>query len=224
MNAFVNAAGSFAVRSKFTQPLCCSTSRSSVFLGGRVRSSSRIVPQADSSLTTATPGLYTVRMMATASAGTKIDLNKSVMTLVDGKPSPLVLSDVFAGKKIVMFSLPGALTPTCTDSQGPEFVAAAEDFKAKGVDGIACLLVNDPFVADVFAKKLDAVGKITFLADGDASLTKALGLEFDTGDFGGIRAKRGSYIVDDGVITHVNLESGGAFEGPGSAKTVLDQL
>lgn len=127
-----------------------------------------------------------------------MDTSASVMTLVDGKPTPLPLSDVFTGKKVVLFSLPGALTPTCTDSQGPEFVAAIEEFKAKGVDSIACLTVNDPFVGNVFEKKLNAVGKITFLCDGDAAVTKALGIDFDTAGFGGVRAKRGSFIVDDG--------------------------
>lgn len=134
----------------------------------------------------------------TLAAGSKIDTSASVMTLVDGAPTPLPLADVFAGKKVVLFSLPGALTPTCTDSQGPEFVAALDDFKAKGVDAVACLTVNDPFVGGVFEKKLNAVGKITFLCDGDASVTKALGIDFDTGGFGGVRAKRGSFIVDDG--------------------------
>jgi glutaredoxin/glutathione-dependent peroxiredoxin len=158
------------------------------------------------------------------SVGTKIDLSSSVMTLVDGKPSPLPLKDVFAGKKVVLFSLPGALTPTCTDGQAPEFVAAAEDFASKGVDTIACLSVNDPFVNGAFSKKLLAEGKITFLSDGDAALTKALGLDMDTGGFGGIRAVRGAFIVEDGVFTSVNLEEGGAFAGPSSASTVMSQL
>jgi glutaredoxin/glutathione-dependent peroxiredoxin len=160
----------------------------------------------------------------TLAAGDKLDLSASVMTLADGKPAPLPLADVFAGKKVVLFSLPGALTPTCTDSQGPEFVAALDEFKAKGVDGVACLLVNDPFVSGAFEKKLNAVDKITFLCDGDAAVTKALGIELDTGGFGGVRARRGSFIVEDGVFTHVNLEEGGGFEGAGSAKTVLAQL
>jgi glutaredoxin/glutathione-dependent peroxiredoxin len=166
----------------------------------------------------------TLPTMVAPVPGSKIDLSASVMTLIDGKPAALPLKDVFAGKKVVLFSLPGALTPTCTDSQGPEFVDAAEDFAAKGVDTIACLTVNDPFVTSVFAKKLGAVDKITFLADGNAAVTKALGLDFDTGGFGGVRAVRGSYIVDDGVFSHVNVEAGGAFEGPGSAETVLKQL
>lgn len=164
-----------------------------------------------------------VRMMS-LSTGTKIDLEKSVMTLSDGAPSALSLKEVFAGKKVVMFSIPGALTPTCTDNQGPEFIAALDDLKAKGVDNVACLCVNDPFVTDVYAKKMNAVGKITFLSDGDGSLTKSLGIGFDTGGFGGIRARRGSYIVDDGVFTHVNLENGGEYKGPSTPATVLEQL
>lgn len=159
----------------------------------------------------------------TLSVGDKIDLTAKVMTLKDGAPTELPLSDVFAGKKVVLFTLPGALTPTCTDNQAPEFVAAYDDFKAKGY-GVACMTVNDPFVGAAFNKKIEGEGKIAMLCDGDAAVTKSLGIELETGGFGGTRAIRGSYVVEDGVFKQVNLEEGGAFNGPGSAKTVLGQL
>lgn len=157
-------------------------------------------------------------------AGDKLPLDGAVQTLADGKPTELPLADVFAGKKVVVFSIPGALTPTCTDSHGPEFVAAVDEFKAKGADAVACLTVNDPFVAGAYAKKMNAVESVTMLCDGAAELVKKIGIDMDTGAFGGVRAKRGSFIVDDGVFTHVNLEDGGGFTGPSSAKTVLGQL
>lgn len=158
-------------------------------------------------------------------AGDKLPLDGSVQTLADGGPAELALRDVFAGKKVVVFSVPGALTPTCTDSHGPEFVAAVAEFKKKGADAVACLCVNDPFVAGAYAKKMGAAGgEVTMLCDGAADLVKKIGIDMDTGAFGGVRAKRGSFIVDDGVFTHVNLEEGGGFTGPSSAKTVLDQL
>lgn len=158
------------------------------------------------------------------SAGDKLPLDAAVQTLADGKPADLPLADVPSGKKVVVFSIPGALTPTCTDSHGPEFVAAAEDLMAKGADAVACLTVNDPFVAGAYAKKTNAVDSVTMLCDGSAELVKKVGIDFDAGAFGGVRAKRGSFIVDDAVFTHVNLEDGGGFTGPSSAKTVLDQL
>jgi glutaredoxin/glutathione-dependent peroxiredoxin len=156
--------------------------------------------------------------------GGALDLDASAMALVDGKPTAVPLRPIFAGRRVVLFSIPGALTPTCVDSQAPEYVVLAEELRAKGADEVACLAVNDPFVLDAMRKKVDAYGTITFLADGDGAIAKSLGITFDTGSFGGIRARRGSYIVEDGVFTHVNLEQGGAFTGPGSANTILAQL
>ena len=122
----------------------------------------------------------------------------------------------FDGKTVVLFSLPGALTPEYRRSErtriGPRFFR----FKALGVDTVACLSVNDPDVMSAFSKKLDAEGKILFLADGDVSLTKSLGLEPDTGAFGGSRATRGVDLVANGECTKVNLGKDGAFGGTSS--------
>lgn len=156
--------------------------------------------------------------------GTKMPLEKELMEMQGGGPAGVPLNGVFAGKKVVMFTVPGALTGTCTQSHAPEYVKAMSELTSKGVDAVVCVAVNDPFVMEAFAKKVDAAGSIRFLADGDASLTKALGIELETGAFGGTRAIRGSFVVEDGVFTQVNLEDGGAFEGPSKVATVLNQL
>jgi len=145
------------------------------------------------------------------------------MTL-DGKPTPLQSKDVFAGKKVVLFGLPGAMTPTCSEKQLPGFIEAADKFKEKGVDTIACLSVNDPFVMSAWSKDKDPDGKVVMLGDGGAAFTKAAGLDFDTGNFGGVRTRRCAMIVDDGKIVKLGLEEGGAFEGASSAESMLESL
>lgn len=104
------------------------------------------------------------------------------------------------------------------------WVKAVDDFKAKGCDDVVCLSVNDPFVVDVFEKAVDGTGKLTFVGDGGADLVKKIGIDIDTGGFGGVRAYRGSYLVEDGVFTQVNLEEGTSFEGPSKPETLLAQL
>ena len=119
----------------------------------------------------------------------------------------------FAGRKIVLFGLPGAFTPTCHKNHLPGFIADEEAFKAKGVDEIAMTSVNDPFVLTAWQKATGAEGKIAFLADGSADFAKALGLEIDLGAGGlGIRYKRYSMLVEDGVVRQLNIE-----ESPGKA-------
>ena len=119
----------------------------------------------------------------------------------------------FAGRKIVLFGLPGAFTPTCHKNHLPGFVADEAAFKAKGVDEIAMTSVNDPFVLTAWQKATGAEGKIAFLADGSADFAKALGLEIDLGAGGlGIRSKRYSMLVEDGVVRQLNIE-----ESPGKA-------
>lgn len=198
-------------------PLATSVFRSSFPLGSRCGSTLRARTNRFNN---------SIRMVAMAAAtGTKIPLEKKAFVLSEGKPTPISLSDVFAGKKVVMITIPGALTPTCTDSHAPGFLEKLAELKEKGVDDVVCLSVNDPFVMDAYAKKMNAVEKMKFLGDGDASITKALGLEVDTGGFGGVRAKRGSYIVDDGVFTNVNVEPDGTgFAGPSKVETILSQL
>ena len=128
----------------------------------------------------------------------------------------------FAGKKAVLMALPGAFTPTCSETHLPGYVVAADEIKAKGVDVIACLSVNDSFVMTAWQQALNAE-HIDMIADGNAELTKALGLTLETGPFGGTRSQRYSMVVDDGKVTHLNVEPGKNVE-VSDAKTILSQL
>ncbi len=121
---------------------------------------------------------------------------------------------LFAGKKVVMFSLPGAFTPTCSQKHLPGYVQKLGELKAQGVDLVACLSVNDAFVMKAWAEQHDALGKITMLADGSAAFTKALGIELDIPGLG-TRARRGLFLVDNGTVTSVDMEEPGKFEKSG---------
>lgn len=130
--------------------------------------------------------------------------------------------ELFAGKKVVLFAVPGAFTPTCSEAHLPGFIVKADEIKAKGVDAIICLSVNDAFVMKSWGKTQNAEN-VVMLADGGASFTKAIGLEMDTADFGGIRSQRYAMIVDDGVVTTLNVEKPGEFEAS-SADAILAAL
>ena len=120
---------------------------------------------------------------------------------------------LFAGKKVVMFSLPGAFTPTCSQKHLPSYVQKLSELKAAGVDLVACLSVNDVWVMKAWAEQQDALGKIVMLADGSGAFTKALGIELDlTPHQLGVRAARGVFTIDDGVVTSVEMEAPGKFE------------
>ena len=140
-------------------------------------------------------------------------------------PKPITTEELFApGKKVVAFALPGAFTPTCSAKHVPGFVAEAEKLKAKGVDTIACISVNDAFVMGAWGKDQKADGKVHMLADGNGDFTRALGLEFDASKFGmGKRSQRYSMVVDDGVVKALNVEEPGAFE-VSSAEYMLGKL
>jgi peroxiredoxin len=139
-------------------------------------------------------------------------------------PEPLSTDDLFKGKKVVLFSVPGAFTPTCSAKHLPGFVEKAEAIKAKGVDTIACMAVNDVFVMNAWGKAGNAEGKVAMLADGNGEYARALGLELDATKFGmGQRGKRFSVIVDNGVVKQLNVEPAGEF-GVSSAETALKQL
>lgn len=129
---------------------------------------------------------------------------------------------LFAGKKVVMFALPGAFTPTCSESHLPGYVVAADQFKEKGVDSVICLSVNDAFVMSAWGASQNAEN-ITMLADGGGALTKAMGLEMDTADFGGVRSQRYAMVVDDGVVSLLNVEPPQTFEGS-KAEVILAAL
>jgi glutaredoxin/glutathione-dependent peroxiredoxin len=120
---------------------------------------------------------------------------------------------LFAGKKVVLFSLPGAFTPTCSQKHLPGYVEKLPELNAQGVDLVACLSVNDAWVMQAWAQQHDALGKIVMLADGSGAFTKALGIEVDLGAHGmGLRARRGVIVVEDGTVTSVEMEAPGKFE------------
>ena len=136
-------------------------------------------------------------------------------------PEPLSADDLFKGKKVVVFGVPGAYTPTCSAKHLPGFVDKAAAFTAKGVDTVACIAVNDAFVMGAWGKVNGTGGKVTMLADGSAAWTRAAGLELDLTARGlGVRCQRFAMIVDDGVVSTLNIEGPGAFE-VSDADTVL---
>ena len=145
------------------------------------------------------------------------------ITVIDSEGQKTVsAADYFQGKKAVMFALPGAFTPTCSEAHMPGYVVNVDDMKAKGVDVVACLSVNDSFVMSAWQKNQNAE-HIAMIADGNAALTKALDLVLDTGSFGGTRSQRYSMIIDDAKVTALNVEPGSELT-VSDAKTALSQL
>jgi peroxiredoxin len=132
--------------------------------------------------------------------------------------------DFFKGKKVVLFAVPGAFTPTCSAKHVPGFVQNDAALKAKGVDAVACLSVNDAFVMGAWGKDQKADGKVVMLADGNGDFTRAVGLELDATANGlGKRSKRYAMVIDDGVVKTLNVEAPGAFE-VSSAEAILKGL
>ncbi|HHX8310819.1 TPA: peroxiredoxin [Vibrio diabolicus] len=132
------------------------------------------------------------------------------------------VTELFANKKVVLFAVPGAFTPTCSEAHLPGYVVLADELKAKGIDLIACVSVNDAFVMQAWGEAQNA-SEILMLGDGDASFTKALGLEMDTGGFGGIRSQRYAMIIENGIVTKLNVEEPKEFEAS-KAETILAAL
>lgn len=138
-------------------------------------------------------------------------------------PQDVSTSDMFGGKKVVLFAVPGAFTPTCSAAHLPGFVANADKIKAKGVDEIVCMAVNDAFVMDAWGKVQNAE-ELTMAADGSGVLTAALGLEMDASGFGmGVRSQRFALIAEDGKITTLNVEAPGQLD-VSTAETILKAL
>jgi peroxiredoxin len=128
-------------------------------------------------------------------------------------PAPITTQEVFGGKKVVFFAVPGAFTPTCSKQHLPGYVTNADAIKSRGVDTIACLAVNDVFVMDAWGKAQGVGDKILLLADGSAEFVRTLGLEFDASKVGmGTRSRRFSMVVDDGVVKELNVEAPGEFK------------
>ncbi len=132
--------------------------------------------------------------------------------------------EVFEGKKVVLFAVPGAFTPTCSAQHLPGYLHSYDDLRAKGVNTIACLSVNDVFVMNAWAKDQNADDKVLMLADGNGDYTKALGLELDASGFGmGLRSQRFALIADNGVVTALHIEDAGEFR-VSSAEAILAAL
>jgi peroxiredoxin len=139
-------------------------------------------------------------------------------------PNEFKIEDLTKGKKLVVFGLPGAFTPTCSAKHVPSYVANYDKLKAKGVADIICMSVNDAFVMGAWAKDLNTGGKVRMMGDGSATYTKALGLDMDLIARGmGVRCKRFSALIEDGVVKTLNIEAPGKYEVSG-AETMLQQL
>ncbi len=140
-------------------------------------------------------------------------------------PKPKTVSEVFAGKKVALFAVPGAYTPTCSNKHMPGFVGRVDELKAKGIDAIACTAVNDVFVLTNWAKDTGASGKIEMLADGSGDFAKAIGLEIDLSGFGlGLRSKRYAMLVDNGVVKVLNIEDSPPVAEKSSAENLCSMI
>lgn len=158
----------------------------------------------------------------TISVGDKLPDIKLIKATENG-PDAIQAADYFAGKRVALFSVPGAYTPTCSAKHLPGFVAKAEELKAKGIDEVACTAVNDAFVLGAWSKANDAAS-VTMLADGNGEFAQALGLTMDGSGFGlGQRGSRWSAVVNDGVVEQLNVEAPGDFK-VSSAEHLLEQL
>jgi peroxiredoxin len=159
----------------------------------------------------------------TIKAGDKLPAGK-LKTMTKEGPKDVSTDELFNGKTVVLFSVPGAFTPTCDAKHLPGFVQHAAAIKAKGVDTIACMAVNDVFVMNAWGKASNVGDHVLMLADGSGDYAKALGLELDARGFGmGTRGQRFAIIAKNGVATHVNVEAPGKFE-VSAAEYVLRQL
>lgn len=159
----------------------------------------------------------------TIQTGDKIPEAK-LWTMTSDGPKPITTSEIFDGKKVVLFAVPGAFTPGCSNTHLPGFVVNHDEIKAKGVDTVACVAVNDAFVMGAWADAQNA-DNLLMLGDGAAEFTRALGLELDMSGHGlGVRSKRYSMIVDDGVVKQLNVEPDGAGIDVSTAENILQQL
>ena len=147
-----------------------------------------------------------------------------LMEMTGNGPEPRKTDDIFKGKIVALFAVPGAFTPTCSAKHLPGFVEKSEELHGKGVDDIVCTSVNDVFVMNAWGESAKTGGKVRMLADGNGAFAKAMGLEMDASGFGmGERSKRYSMLVKDGVVEQLNVEDGGEFK-VSSADYLLGQL
>jgi len=158
----------------------------------------------------------------TIKAGDRIPDVPITIATADG-PKPTTSGEFFRGKKVALFAVPGAFTPTCSARHLPSYVEKAAELKGKGVDEIACISVNDPFVMAAWGKA-DGSPDITMLSDGNGEFADAVGLSMDASKFGmGKRSQRYSMVVNDGIVERVNVEAPGEYKAS-SAETMLEQL
>ena len=144
-------------------------------------------------------------------------------TMRDGRPTAITTSELFSGKKVVMFAVPGAFTPTCSEAHLPGYVVQADAIKAKGIDDIICVAVNDAFVMGAWGKAGNA-DALTMVGDGNGDFTKAIGLEMDGSGFGlGTRSQRYAMVIEDGVVVTLAVETGGQLD-VSSAESILKNL
>jgi peroxiredoxin len=148
----------------------------------------------------------------------------TLIKATENGPDAVDSTSFFAGRKVALFSVPGAFTPTCSAKHLPGYIDKLDELKAKGVDEVACTAVNDAFVLGAWSKTNDAGGKVTMLADGNGDFAKAVDLTMDGSKFGlGLRGQRYSMLVEDGVVTQLNVEAPGEFR-VSSAEHLLEQL
>ena len=143
------------------------------------------------------------------------DTIPDVRVMVPGpdRPTPVQTGELLGSGKVVLFAVPGAFTPTCSDYHLPSYLLRNDELKAKGVDKVVCVSVNDPFVMDAWGKQHEVGDKVVMVADGSAALTKALGLELDLTARGmGVRSQRYALVAEDGKVTHLAVEAPGGFE------------
>ena len=150
--------------------------------------------------------------------------NMTLRTVAAGREREVSTDDLFRGKRAVLFAVPGAFTPTCSDYHLPGFVEHADALKTKGIDLIACVAVNDHFVMEAWGKARGVGDKILMLADGNGDFARALGMDNDSSRFGmGIRSRRYAALVEDGVVKSLNIDQPGRFE-LSSAEKILEAL
>ncbi len=160
----------------------------------------------------------------TIKVGDRIPSGKFTVMGAEG-PTARTTDEVFKGKKVALFAVPGAYTPTCHKNHMPGFVDRVGELKAKGIDTIACTAVNDIFVLNNWAEDTGAAGKIDMLADGSGDFTKAIGLEIDLSGFGlGVRSKRYAMLVEDGVVKVLNIDESPPVHDKSSAETLCSMI
>lgn len=166
----------------------------------------------------------TIKMGDRVPEGTLAEFIETATDTCAVGPNNFQVADLVKGKKIALFAVPGAFTPTCSTKHLPGYLALHDELKAKGVDEIWCVAVNDPFVMGAWGRDQGADGRVRMLADGSANWTRELGLELDLTARGmGVRSQRYSAVLDNGVVTQLNVEEGGQFK-VSDAETLLKQV